>query len=177
MLKILAIAAGVAVLAIVVVLIYAATRPDEFRVARSASIKAPPEKIAPYINDLRRHVEWSPWEKMDPDMTRSYSGAPAGLGQHYDWDSKKQVGAGSLHITEITASRTRMNLDFTRPFKSNNFVEFGFEPKGDSTEVTWTMHGNSPYWAKVMHVFMNPDKMVGGAFAQGLSDLKTLAEK
>jgi len=177
MLKILAGVAGIVVLCIVVVLGLAATKPDEFRVARSTSIKASPEKIAPYINDLRRHVEWSPWEKMDPGMARSYSGNPAGVGQHYDWDSKKDVGAGSLHITEITAARTKMNLDFVRPFKSNNFVEFAFEPKGEATQVTWTMNGVTPYWAKIMHVFVDADKMVGGAFDQGLSDLKQLAEK
>lgn len=176
MLKILAIVAAVAVLAIAVVLIMAAMKPDEFRVARSTSIQAPPEKIAPYINDLRRHVEWSPWEKMDPGMMRSFSGSPAGVGQHYNWDSKKEVGAGSLHITDVTAARTKMNLDFTRPFKSNNFVEFAYEPKGEVTQVTWSMNGATPFWAKIMHVFVNAEKMCGDAFEQGLADLKKLAE-
>lgn len=177
MLDILAIVAVVVLLAIAVVLILAARKPDEFRVARSASILAPPEKIAPYINDLRCHIEWSPWEKMDPAMVRSFSGSPAGIGQHYNWDSKKQVGAGSLEITEITAAKTRMNLDFTRPFKSNNVVEFAFERKGDATQVTWSMNGITPFWAKIMHVFCNAEKMCGDAFNQGLSDLKLLAEK
>lgn len=177
MLKILSGIAAVIGLAILVVLIMAAAKPDEFQVARSVSIKASPERIAAYINDLRRHVEWSPWEKMDPGMARSYSGSPVGVGQHYDWDSKKDVGAGSLHITEITATRTKMNLDFVRPFKSNNFVDFAFEPKGEATQVTWTMRGVTPYWAKIMHVFVDAEKMVGGAFDQGLSDLKQLAEK
>jgi hypothetical protein len=176
MLTILSIVAAVLLFAIAVILILAANKPDEFRVTRSASIQAPPEKIAPYINDLRRHVEWSPWEKMDPGMMRSFSGNPAGVGQHYDWDSKKQVGAGSLHITEITAARTRMNLDFVRPFKSSNTVEFAFEPKGETTQVTWSMNGITPFWAKIMHVFCNAEKMCGDAFNQGLSDLKTLAE-
>lgn len=177
MLDILAIVAAVLLLAIAVVLILAANRPDDFRVTRSASIQAPPEKIAPFINDLRRHIEWSPWEKMDPGMTRSYSGNPAGVGQHYDWDSRKQVGAGSLEITEITAGKTRMTLDFTRPFKCSNVVEFRYEPKGDATEVTWAMNGLTPFWVKVMHVFCNAEKMCGDAFNQGLSDLKLLAEK
>lgn len=177
MLDILAAVAAVLLLAIAVVLILAAKKPDEFRVARSASIQAPPEKIAPYINDLRRHVEWSPWEKMDPGMMRSFSGSPAGVGQHYNWDSKKDVGAGSLEITEITAAKTKMNLDFTRPFKCNNFVEFRFEPKGEATEVTWAMNGVTPFVAKIMHVFCNAEKMCGDAFTRGLSDLKLLAEK
>jgi len=46
-----------------------------------------------------------------------------------------------------------------------------------STTVTWAMHGDSPYWAKIFHVFFNMDKMVGGDFENGLAKLKTVAEK
>lgn len=62
MIKTLAIIFVVSILA---VLIYAATRPDTFRVERSLSIKAPPEKIFPHINDFHQWQAWSPWEKID----------------------------------------------------------------------------------------------------------------
>ena len=84
----------VAVIAVVVVgiLIYAATRPDTFRVQRSASIKAPPAKIFPLINDLRAWSAWSPYEKKDPAMKRTFSGAPSGKGAVIEWDGDKNVG-------------------------------------------------------------------------------------
>ena len=44
------------------VLIFAATKPDTFQVQRSASIKAPLERIFPFINDFHRWTAWSPWE-------------------------------------------------------------------------------------------------------------------
>lgn len=176
MLKILGIVAGLLVLAIVGVVIYASTKPDTFGVSRTTSINAAPEKIAPYINDLRRAVEWSPWEKMDPGMARSYSGPDSGVGQFYSWDSKN-AGAGSQKIVESTLSRVLIELNFTRPFKSENMAEFRMEPKGAATEVTWSMWGPAPLYAKVMHLFFNVDKEIGGAFAQGLADLKTVVEK
>lgn len=176
MLKILAIVAGVIVVAVVALVLYAATRPDTFSVTRTVSIKAPPEKIVPLLNDLRRAVEWSPWEKMDPGMARSYSGPDAGVGQYYAWDSKGSTGAGNQKIVESTLSRVLIELNFTRPFASNNMAEFHLEPKGEVTDVTWSMWGPAPLYARIMHVVFNPDKMIGGAFAEGLAELKRRVE-
>lgn len=173
--KIFAIAAGVIAVVILGILAYAATMPDYSVLARTASIKAPPEKIVPYLNDLRRAVEWSPWEKMDPAMERHYEGA-AGVGQFYRWDSKSS-GAGSQKIIESDLSHILIDLKFIRPFALDNIAEFKLVPKGEVTEVTWEMRGAAPYYMKVMSVFMDSEKMVGGAFEQGLADLKALAEK
>ena len=49
MIKIIAILFAILVAAI---LVYAATRPDSFRIERSATIKAAPEKVFPLINDF-----------------------------------------------------------------------------------------------------------------------------
>ena len=97
MLKIIAIAVVVLVAA---VLVFAATRPDTFRVERTATIKAPPEKIFPLITDLHRWDSWSPWEKMDPAMKRTYSGAASGKGAVYAWEGNSKVGEGRMEITE-----------------------------------------------------------------------------
>ena len=80
MLKILAIIGIVVVIAIVIVLILAAMRPDTFQVQRTAVIKAPADKIFPLLNDFRNWGGWSPWEKMDPAMTRTFGGTPSGQG-------------------------------------------------------------------------------------------------
>jgi uncharacterized protein YndB with AHSA1/START domain len=177
MLDILAIAAIIIVLAVAAVLVYAATRADTFRIQRTTSIKAPPQKIFPLIDDLHAHTTWSPFEK-DPAMKRTHSGAPRGEGAVYEWDGNRQVGAGRIAITESRPpSKVVMALDMLRPFAAHNTVEFLLEPQGNATSVTWAMHGRQPYMAKVMCMFMDPDKMVGSQFEEGLAKLKTLAEK
>src|SRR5215204_4099846 len=168
-----------AAVAIVVagILIYAASKPDAFQVQRSTDIPAPPEKIFPLIDDLHAHTSWSPFEK-DPAMKRTHSGAPRGEGAVYEWEGNRQVGAGRIAITESKPpSRVTMALDMLRPFAAHNIVEFSLEPQGNTTSVTWAMHGNQPYMAKVMCMFMDPDKMVGSQFEEGLAKLKALAEK
>ena len=176
--KLLLAAAGLLAIAIVGVLIVASTKPDVFRIQRSASIAAPPEKIFPLINDFRAFGSWSPYETLDPAMKRSYSGSAAGKGAVYAWESDGQAGIGRMEITESTLpSRIQLNLDFTKPFEAHNIVEFSLEPKGEATTLTWSMRGPTPYLTKIVHVFMDMDRMVGNDFETGLANLKAAAEK
>jgi uncharacterized protein YndB with AHSA1/START domain len=166
--------------AVVAMLLYAATAPDTFLVSRSAVMAAAPEKIFPMINDLHAQSAWSPFEK-DPNMKRSHSGAPAGTGAIYEWDGNRNVGAGRIAITDsVPSSRVSLKLDMSRPFKAHNMVDFVLEQNGGgtkvTTKVTWAMQGRQPFMAKLMSVFVNCDKMVGGEFEQGLAKLKTLVE-
>ena len=167
----------VVILLVAAVLIFAATRPDTFRVQRSASIKAPPEKIAAVLGDFHAWQAWSPWEKMDPAMKRSYSGAEKGKGAAYAWEGNGKVGQGRMEVTDAAPSRVALDLDFIKPFEAHNKVVFTLTPKGDATEVNWAMQGPVPYPAKIVHVFMDMDSMVGGQFEAGLANLKTLTEK
>lgn len=178
MLKVLGIIAVVVLVAVAGVLAYAATKPDDFRVQRSASIKAPPDKIYGLIVDLHGWAAWSPYEKKDPAMKRTFSGAASGKGAVYEWDGDKNVGAGRMEIVEASApSKVGIKLDFLKPFEGHNTAEFTMLPSGDSTTVTWAMYGPSPYVAKVMGTFFNMDRMIGDDFAAGLANLKTIAEK
>lgn len=164
--------------AVVAVLILAAAKPDTFQVARSTSIKAPPEKIFPLINDFRSWTAWSPYEKKDPDMKRSFSGASSGKGAVYEWDGDKNVGKGRLEIADTSPpSKITIKLGMIRPFEANNIVQYTLEPKGDSTNVTWAMQGQTPFLGKVVHVFIDMDRMVGQDFEIGLANLKAIAEK
>ena len=175
MLKIIAL---VVVAAIAGVLIFAATKPDTFRVQRAAGIKAPPEKIFALINDFKAWTAWSPWEKKDPAMKRTWGATTSGKGAMYAWDGNKDVGQGSMEITESSpASKVTLKLDFVKPFEGHNMVEFTLEPKGDVTNVTWTMQGPSPFIGKIMQVFVSMDSMVGKDFESGLANLKAAAEK
>ena len=167
-----------AIAAIAAVLIYAATKPDTFRVQRTVSIKAPPQKIFPLLNDYHNWPSWSPYEKLDPAMKRTYSGPASGKGSIYEWEGNSNIGKGRMEILESTPpSKLGIKLDFFKPFEAHNTAEFLLEPKGETTDVTWAMFGPLLYTAKVMHMFFNMDKMVGGQFAEGLANLKAAAEK
>lgn len=168
-----------AILALIaIVLIYAATRPDTFRVERTARIAAPAAKIFPLIDDFHRWEAWSPYEKLDPGMKRTFGGAPAGKGATYAWEGNGKAGAGRMEITESTpSSKIAIKLDFIKPFEGHNVAEFTLQPQGDATQVTWAMHGPSPYIAKLMGLFFNMDQMIGKDFEAGLANLKTATEK
>ena len=169
--------AAVLIVLLVVVLIYAATRPDNFRLERTATIDAPPEKVFALINDFNRWSAWSPWEKIDADLKRNYSGAAAGVGAVYAWEGSK-TGVGRMEIMESSpASRVKIKLDFFKPIEAHNTAEFSLLPRGASTEVTWAMYGPSPYLSKLMGIFFSMDKMVGKDFESGLENMKAAAQK
>lgn len=160
------------------ILAFAATRPDSFTVRREAAIQAPAEKIYPLISDFSRWGAWSPYEKKDPAMKRSFSGPGAGKGAVYAWEGNKEVGAGRMEIAEAAApSRVSLKLDFSRPFEAHNRVDFTLEPKGAATQVTWAMQGPMPFISKVICLFVDMDRMVGADFEAGLANLKAIAEQ
>ena len=167
----------VVIILVVGLLAYAATRPDDFRIERSARIKAPPEKIFDLIHDFKRWNAWSPYEKLDPALKRTLSGEDSGRGAIYAWEGNRKAGQGRMEITESTpSSRIAIDLDFIKPFAASNVAEFTFVPDGEFTTVTWVMSGPSPFISKLIGVFVNIDKMVGKDFEVGLAQLKAIAE-
>lgn len=177
MLKTLIVIAAALAVVVVGVLAYAATKPDTFRVQRSASIKASPEKIFPLIAEFDRWPEWSPYENRDPQMKRSRSGPKSGKGAVYEWDGNNNVGQGRMEILETSPAKVVIKLDFVRPFEAHNTATFTLDPGGDGTRVTWAMDGPSQFIGKVMSVFIDMDKMVGKDFETGLASMKAVAEK
>jgi len=168
----------VLVIVVAALLIYAATKPDTFRVQRTASIKAPAEKIYPLISDFRGWGAWSPWEKLDPAMKRTHAGAASGTGAVYAWEGNREVGAGRMEIVDaVPPSRVKIKLDFLQPFEAHNFAEFTLVSAGDGTTVTWAMYGPNTFVSKLMSVFVSMDGMVGGYFESGLANLKAASEK
>jgi hypothetical protein len=161
---------------IAAILIIAAFQPNTFRIQRTATIKAPPEKIVPLLADFHRWSSWSPYEKLDPAMKRTLSGAPSGPGAVYAWDGNNKAGAGRMEVLSASPAAVKIKLDFTRPFASHNMAEFTLEPHGDTTNVTWAMTGPQMYIGKVICLFFNMDQMVGKDFETGLANLKGIAE-
>jgi uncharacterized protein YndB with AHSA1/START domain len=178
MLKAVLIIVAILVLGVVGILAYAATRPATFRVQRTATIKAPPDKIFPLINEFRNWSEWSPYEKKDPAMKRTMGGTTSGKGATYAWNGDRNVGEGHMEIIEVAPpSKVVIKLDFLRPFEAHNTAEFTLAPKGEATDVTWAIHGPNLFVGKVMGLFINMDNMIGKDFEAGLANLKSLAER
>ena len=173
----LAIIAIAIVVLLAALVLFALTRPNRFEVRRTASIRAPADRIFPLLTDFQRWGAWSPYEKKDPAMRRTFSGAATGRSAVYAFEGNGQIGAGRLEITEASpSSRVALTLDMIKPMKGHNEIEFTLQPTGDSTMVTWAMRGSSPFLAKVMHLFFNMDRMIGRDFETGLANLKANAE-
>ena len=161
---------------ILALLIYAYFKPNKFRIERSMVINAPAEKVHVHLADFRKWTAWSPWEAMDPDMKRTYSGAPAGVGAAYSWEGKKS-GSGSMLITRSDpATGINLDLNFTKPMKANNKTDIMLSPEAGGTRVNWAMYGGQPFLHRVMSTFFSMDKMVGKDFEKGLAKLKQVSE-
>lgn len=173
MLKLILLIVGIVIGAI---LLFALTKPDTFRVERSIVINATPQTIVSFLDDFHRWGAWSPWEKKDPGMKRTFGGPEHGVGATYEWEGNGQVGRGRMSVTRVTADHVAINLDFLAPMEAHNDAEFALVPGAGGTRVTWSMHGPLPYLSKVMHVFTSMDALVGKDFEAGLSDLKRVAE-
>lgn len=162
---------------IVVFLLIAAFQPSDFRVVRSASISAPPAVVFAQVNDFHRWPAWSPWEKLDPAIKRTFEGAPAGTGAIYGWAGNSKVGEGRCTITESRPhDLIRIRLDFIKPFASISTTEYTFKQEGTQTTVTWSMAGRKNFICKAMGLVMSMDKMVGEQFEEGLANLKAISE-
>ena len=167
----------VVVVLIAALLLFAATRPNSFSVERRIVIQAPPEKIQPLIADFHRWADWSPWEKLDPAMQRTFGGQSAGAGANYAWQGNKDVGSGRMEVKAAAPDKVSIQLDFIEPFEGHNTTDFVLAPKDGSTEVRWVMFGPATFLTKLMGVFVSMDSMIGKDFEKGLTQLKAAAEK
>src|SRR5690606_12433781 len=155
---------------IVAFVIVVAMQPSEYHVARSTTVDAPPEVVFAQVNDFHKWEVWNPWGKIDPEMSATFSGEPAGVGAKYAWSGNSEVGAGSMTIVESTPNeRIRVQLDFEKPMKGTSMAEFTFVPQGGATDVTWSIEGENSFLAKAIGLALDMDAMIGGAFEQGLA--------
>ena len=162
---------------IAIVLIVAAFQPGEFQVQRSLAIAAPAQALFEQVNDHRKFVGWNPWGKIDPNVRNTFTGPATGVGSVCSWQGNRDVGAGRSTIIESRPGElVRLRMDWKEPLEGTSTVDFTFKPEGGKTVMTWHMYGPQNYVGKLMCLFMNVDKMVGGQFELGLANLKTLAE-
>lgn len=162
---------------VIVLLLIIASRPAEFAVERSGEVPGPPEVAYSLVDDFHAWAAWSPWEKMDPGMQRTFEGADSGVGAIYRWSGSPQVGKGRMEITETTPhEKIVLALEFQEPMQATNTTTFTFAPSGDATRVTWSMRGRNGFVGKALSLVFDMDQMVGPDFERGLADMKTAAD-
>jgi hypothetical protein len=165
------------VLAVAVVAALIMMQPNEYKVVRTTTIAAPPEKVFANVNDFHRWDAWSPWAKIDPAMKVTFAGPPAGNGAIYNWSGDEKAGEGSMLISDsMSNDHVTIQLSFIRPYVSNAVITLGFQPEGSGTKTTWTMTGKNNFALKAISLFYSMDRMVGPDFERGLSQLKAVAE-
>lgn len=174
MLKLMVIAIVVLVAGI---LIYASTKPDIFRVERSISINASPEKIFPLIDDFHEWQAWTPYNK-DPAMKKTYGGSDRGKGARYAWEGNNDVGVGDITISEaVPPHKLVFDLHMIKPFEARNVAEINLRVQGGSTIVTWSLVDRHNLMLKTISLFVNLDNVIGKDFETGLANLRRVAEE
>lgn len=158
--------------------LFAATRPTHFRIERSLQINAPSSAIFPLINDFHYWADWSPWEKLDSNLQKTFSGPTAGTGAEYAWVGNKKAGEGRMAITGTQPNeRVTIRIQFIKPFAATNVITFTLTPSGAGTQVSWSLEGDNGFMAKAFSVFMNMDALVGKDFEAGLASLNERAQR
>lgn len=172
------IAIGIAVL-LAALLIFAAVQPDSLVIQRSETVQAPAAKVQALLQDFHAWEQWSPWDRMDPQLKRTYSGSAAGVGAIYQWSGNDEVGSGRMTITGVEEGRSvTIRLEFTEPWQASNTTVFTLAASGSATRVTWAMtDANRGFASKLIGLIMDMDAMIGKDFEAGLENLKAIAEK
>ncbi|MFK7929469.1 MAG: SRPBCC family protein [Myxococcota bacterium] len=171
---------GVALLALVAggVAFMASQEPETITVKRSTLISAGSIDVHPLLNDYNAFVEWNPWSKRDPNIVKTLSDPPTGVGATYEWSGNDEVGKGKMETLTVSDSKITQRLMFMEPMESEAEVAFDIVPQGADTEVSWTMTMPNNFMLKTMTVLgvVNMDSAMGPDFEEGLGSLKTMAE-
>ena len=159
---------------------FVSTRPATFHIERSTTIAAPADVAFTQVNDFHKWAQWSPYEKLDPQMTKTFTGPAEGVGASYSWKGNDKAGEGSMTIEKSDKPlHISIKLHFLKPFPATNTATFAFTPDSanpQATKATWAMDGNNNFVGKLFSLFVNVDKLVGDDFEKGLASLKTVAE-
>ena len=147
----------------------------DFSLSRSTRIQVAPSRIHPFLDDFHQWQKWSPWEGLDPDLKREFSGPGHGVGSTYHWSGNRKAGEGEMRMTASSPAHVAVDLHFLKPFKASNVTTFDLTPSGDATEVTWTMTGTRSAVMGVMGGLFF-DKAIAKDFDKGLASLKREAE-
>jgi uncharacterized protein YndB with AHSA1/START domain len=164
-------------LLIVLLLLFAATKPNSFRVQRSITMHAPQERVFALINDLHAWDAWSA-DNDGGTVAKIYTGPASGKGAMAEWDAAGRAGSAKMLITEsVPPSRVSVNVDWRKPFEAHNLNEFTMQPRGEEIEITWNIQASNSYSMKLIGIFVNMKSEFAKHMDSGLTNLKNAAEK
>lgn len=147
----------------------------DYQVSRSAVLPCDPGRVHALLDDFHQWPAWSPWEELDPDMSRTHSGAESGVGARYAWSGNKRAGAGTMEIIESRPDHIEVALEFLKPFKSRSTVTFDLANVADGTRLTWTHTGSVKGAMGLMLRFYSMEKAIAPDMEKGLAKLTTVA--
>ncbi len=162
---------------VLIFLFYVSMKPGHFSYSRNGIIKAPPEKIFPYLSQLKMGSMWSPYEKIDPNMKHTFIGTDGIPGAKMEFEGNSKAGSGSLEMLSMVPNqKVEYRLLMTKPMKADNRVVYTLEPTPEGTRFIWTMTGESNFIGKLFSTLIDCEKMVGGQFEEGIQNLKKVVE-
>lgn len=169
---------GLGLLVVLVLFLgYVSTRQSKFYYERSGLINAPAEKIFPYLSNFKLGSQWSPYEKIDPNMKKTFTGNDGEVGSIMEFEGNSDAGSGKLEMLSIAPNQlVDIKLTMTKPIFAENLIQYKLTPEGPATRFTWSMSGDGGFMTKLMTVFIDCEKMVGDQFNAGIANLKTIVE-
>jgi len=149
--------------------------PAHVTVARTVVINAPESAVFPYVNNLHRFGDWSPWKLRDPQLAITYGGPEEGKGALIQWTSQKpSIGTGNMQISDSNLNRS---VELAANFNNlEGTSSFEIAPSGSGSKITWSFGydtGSSPLkrWKALML-----DGFIGSEYRAGLDRLKETVE-
>jgi hypothetical protein len=149
--------------------------PAHVTVARTVVINAPESAVFPYVNNLHRFGDWSPWKLRDPQLAITYGGPEEGKGALIQWTSQKpSIGTGNMQISDSNLNRS---VELAANFNNlEGTSTFEIAPSGSGSKITWSFGydtGSSPLkrWKALML-----DGFIGSEYRAGLDRLKETVE-
>lgn len=168
------VAIGIVTLSVLVVVI-GLVLPRRWHVERTIIINAPPERIHPFIANLRNWQEWAVWSKeLDPQVRHTYEGPAEGRGAKWSWLGPK-MGRG---LIEITAADPKVGVEMTEAIESdtpNGHSSFAYRVEGNGTHLTWLDRGTLPLLLGG-YFRSSVEKKLNASFQRGLEALKQRVE-
>jgi len=164
-------------LMLVALFVFLQSRSSTYRVERRISITAPQQAVFDKLDDVHEWPRWSPWDALDPNPKRTFTGPEKGVGATYAWDGNEQVGRGYLRVeSDHAPSRVTYAVRFESPLDAEMLYEFTIVPTEKGTTVVWIFQGEHPFWAKIFMLFRDLDRGVGQDMQRGLTTLKQQLE-
>lgn len=169
---------GLILLVLIVAFVgYVASREGNFHYERSGVINASADKIFPYLSNFKLGGEWSPFERVDPNMKKTFSGGDGAVGSVMEFEGNKDTGSGKLELLALIPNESvEIRLTMIKPFSAVNLVQYKLTPEGNGTRFTWSMSGDGGFMGKFMTLVMDCEKMIGDQFTAGINNLKAVVE-